>query len=69
VKEANPFVQHAIDAMQSPVAGLLVIKAGAIVLGLVCWRMGKGHLLTRINVAFALLIAWNLVALVVAPGA
>jgi hypothetical protein len=68
VKEANPFVEQAMHAMQSPVGGLLLVKGAAILLGLAAWRMRKIHLLTRINIAFALLIAWNLVALILAPG-
>jgi len=67
VEEANPLVQRLIDSF-SPAGGLLLIKIAALLLGFYCWRLGKTHLLTRINVAFALLIAWNIVALILAPG-
>jgi len=67
VQEANPVVQRMITTF-SPFGGLLLIKAAALLLGFYCWRLGKGRLLTRINIAFALLIAWNIVALIVAPA-
>jgi len=69
VHEANPFVQRAINLMESPFGGLLLIKSAALLLGFACWRMRKHQLLSRINIAFALLIAWNIVALILAPGA
>ena len=68
VQEANPVVQHMMQSY-STVQGLLLVKVAALLLGYCCWRMGKGRLLTRINVGFALLIAWNIVALILAPGA
>jgi hypothetical protein len=33
-------------------------------LGIYCWRMGRNRLLSRINVMFALVIAWNMIALI-----
>jgi hypothetical protein len=68
VEEANPFVKRAIELMQSPFGGLLLVKGAALTLGFACWRMRKDHLLTRINLGFAILIAWNIVALILAPG-
>ena len=47
-----------------PISGLLFIKIGAIALGIYCWRRGRERLLTRINMMFALLVAWNLAALI-----
>jgi len=37
----------------------------AVLLGIYCWRMGRDRLLSRINVVFAFVIAWNLVALII----
>jgi hypothetical protein len=65
VREANPLVRFAIGASPTAVAGLIAVKILAILLGLYCWRMGRERLLGRINVLFALVIAWNLVALIV----
>jgi len=41
------------------------VKFLAILLGFYCWRVGKRQLLKRINLLFAVLVAWNLVALIV----
>ena len=64
VQEGNPFVRLALELAPSPVAGLLLVKAAALGLGLACLRMGKAKLLSRINILFALVVAWNLVALI-----
>ena len=65
VQEGNPFVRWMLEVAPSPFSGLLCVKALAILLGLFCWRMGKSRLLRRINLFFALVVAWNLVALIV----
>jgi hypothetical protein len=66
VKEANPIVEGMMHMTASPVTGLLLLKLIAILLGVYCWRMRKYHLLVRINILFACLVAWNLVALIAA---
>ena len=65
IREANPLVRLALKLGPSPVAGLILVKLLAIVLGVYCWRMGRQRLLSRINLFFAMLIAWNLIALIV----
>lgn len=65
VHEANPLVRLTIEAAPSPLVGLLLVKAVAMLLGIVVWRLGRRRLLARINVLFALLVTWNLVALIV----
>lgn len=64
VQEGNPLVRWAILTAPSPLLGLLVVKVVGIVLGLYCWHTGKVKLLTRINIGFALLVAWNLLSLI-----
>jgi hypothetical protein len=66
VSEGNPLVAFAMSATASPWIGLAMVKAAGVVLGLYCWRQGRLTLLTRANFGFAMLIAWNLLALVVA---
>jgi uncharacterized protein DUF5658 len=70
VREANPFVRMMLVLVPNPIAGLLAVKALALLLGLYCWRMRRERLLTWINALFALLVAWNLVALILVsvPG-
>ena len=65
VKEANPLVRLALYYAPHPLGGLLLVKAGAVGLGLYCWRCGRNRLLSRINLLFALLVAWNLAALII----
>src|SRR5579885_3626018 len=64
VKEGNPLVRFFLSASANPINGLLMVKLLAVLLGLYCWRMGRTRLLTRMNWLFALLVAWNLVALI-----
>jgi len=65
VAEGNPLVRLALGAGANPITGLLAVKFLAILLGFYCWRVGKRQLLKRINLLFAVLVAWNLVALIV----
>jgi Domain of unknown function (DUF5658) len=65
IKEANPLVRFFLKFGPNPISGLIVVKFLAILLGVYCWRMGRQRLLSRINVMFAMVIAWNLVALIV----
>jgi hypothetical protein len=64
VDEGNPVVAWAIRMSPSPLAGLAAIKIVALALGVYCWQTAKARLLGRINVAFAVLIAWNLFSLI-----
>lgn len=64
VQEGNPVVRWAIQVAPSPLVGLLLVKILAIGLGIYCWQSGKIRLLSKINVGFAALIAWNLVSLI-----
>ncbi len=64
VKEANPLVRLALNFGHNPIGSLIGVKLLAVMLGIYCWRMGRERLLSRINVMFALVIAWNLIALI-----
>ena len=64
VGEANPVVRFALQYSPSPLGGLLAVKLVALALGVYCWRAGRQRLLGRINILFAVLVAWNLVALI-----
>jgi hypothetical protein len=68
VQEANPLVRQAIQWSGSPLAGLLLVKFAALLLGLFCWASGRVRLLQRANVFFAALVAWNLCCLVLGLG-
>jgi len=64
VREGNPLVRFALGLGANPLSGLLIVKVVAIALGVYCWRMGRQRLLSRINLLFAVVVAWNLVALI-----
>jgi len=64
VGEANPFVKLALRYAPNPLSGLLAVKLLAVGLGAYCWRGGRGRLLTKINVLFACIVAWNMIALI-----
>ena len=64
IKEANPLVRWVVEASRNPIGGLVAIKFLAILLGVYCWRMGRDRLLSKINLVFATLVAWNLIALI-----
>lgn len=66
VREGNPFVRLMMRSTTNPLNGLLLVKLLAVGLGFYCWRLGRGKLLARINIIFALIVAWNLAALIVA---
>ena len=65
VQEGNPVVKTAFAVFDNPMLGLIAIKVLAVLLAVYCWRVGRRALLTRMNLLFALLVAWNLVALII----
>jgi Domain of unknown function (DUF5658) len=66
VREGNPLVRLALNLGSNPIGSLVAVKFLAVLLGFYCWRVGKRQLLVRINLLFAVLVAWNLVALILA---
>jgi Domain of unknown function (DUF5658) len=66
VREGNPLVRMMMHMTANPLDGLLVVKLLAVALGVYCWKLGRSRLLTRINILFAVIVAWNLGALILA---
>src|ERR1700683_5230316 len=64
VREGNPFVRLALGVGSNPIESLLVLNVLAILLGFYCCRLRKRPLLSLINLLFAVLVAWNLIALI-----
>ena len=64
VQEGNPLVRLAMTVTSNPMIGLLIVKMLAVGLGIYCWRGGRGRTLNRINLLFAVVVAWNLVSLI-----
>jgi hypothetical protein len=65
VQEGNPLVRMALKYAPQPWGGLVLVKVAAIALGIYCWRGGRTRLLMRMNILFAIVVAWNLWALIV----
>lgn len=68
VREGNPMVRLIMHLTANPLSGLLVVKVIALALGFYCWKVGRSRLLVRINILFALVVAWNLGALILAAS-
>lgn len=64
VEEANPVVGLALAVAPSPLSGLMGIKVLALALAVYCWQRGRTQLLARMNLFFAVVVVWNLVALI-----
>lgn len=64
VHEANPLVRLALEAARgNPAAALLAVKVAGFAAAFYAWRSGRHRLLGRINLLFAVCVAWNLVAI------
>lgn len=69
VREGNPLVRVALRFAPNPLSGLLAVKILAVALGLYCWRAGRERLLVKINILFAIIVAWNIAALIMGSAA
>jgi hypothetical protein len=65
VKEANPLVRWAMSSSPDPLLGLASVKVLAIGIGFTCVLAGKTSLVRKANLAYAALVIWNLVSLIV----
>ncbi len=65
VQEGNPLIRFVMDRSAYPLGGLAAVKVVAMLLGVYCWRARRTKVLSRINIAFAIVVAWNLAALIV----
>jgi hypothetical protein len=63
VREANPLVRVAMAVAPSPFGALLALKMFTLAAAAFCARSGRARVLVRMNVLFAALVVWNLIAL------
>ncbi|MCC6857348.1 MAG: hypothetical protein IT158_02245 [Bryobacterales bacterium] len=68
VEEGNPLVRFSMRAAGNPLGGLLAVKCLALALGIYCCWSRRRRVLAWANGFFALLVIWNLAALVVAAA-
>jgi hypothetical protein len=69
VQEGNPLVRWALAYAPNPIGGLVLVKVAAFALGIYCWKVGRQRLLSRMTVMFAVVVAWNLGALILGSAA
>jgi hypothetical protein len=65
VAEGNPLIRAALAGSAQPGLALLLAKVFAIALATFAWQSGRTGLLRKVNLLFALCVAWNLVATLV----
>jgi hypothetical protein len=68
VEEGNPLVRFSMQAAGNPLGGLLAVKLLALMLGIYCCWSRRRRALACANGFFALLVVWNLAALIVAAS-
>jgi hypothetical protein len=68
VAESNPVVLWAMEAAPNPFSGLILVKVAALALGVYCMLSARQQLLKKVNIFFAGLVAYNLLALILASG-
>jgi len=68
VEEGNPLVRFSMQAAGNPLGGLLAVKVLALALGIYCCWSRRRRTLAWANGFFALLVVWNLAALILAAS-
>lgn len=69
VGEANPLVRWALTHASNPIWGLIALKLAALSLAAFCLWRTRLKLLRRVNLFFAGLVAYNMVAIILASQA
>jgi hypothetical protein len=69
VEEMNPLIKWAMRESFNPLLGLAMVKVAAVVLAVLCVASSRYGVLRKVNVFFALVVAYNVVVLIlVAPA-
>lgn len=63
-REANPLVRFLMRVGPTPAVSLIFLKTLAVLLAIYCVRRAHFRLLSRVNILFAGLVAWNLLVLI-----
>lgn len=68
VEEMNPLIKWAMRESLHPLLGLVLIKVAAVALAVLCVASSRYGVLRKVNLFFALVVAYNVVVLIlVAP--
>jgi Domain of unknown function (DUF5658) len=68
VSESNPVVRWSMRVAPDPFSGLVLVKVAGVALGIFCALTARQKLLKKVNLFFAGLVAYNLLALILASG-
>lgn len=69
VEEMNPLIKWAMRESFNPLMGLVLVKVAAVMLAVLCVASSRYSVLRKVNVFFALVVAYNVVVLIlVAPA-
>jgi hypothetical protein len=66
LNEVNPVIKWAMRESFNPLGGLFLVKAASVVLAVVCVSSSRYGVLRKVNVFFALVVAYNVIALILA---
>lgn len=66
LNELNPVIKWAMREASNPLGGLVLVKAVSVLVAIVCVSYSRYGVLRKVNVFFALLVAYNMVALILA---
>jgi hypothetical protein len=69
VGESNPIIRWVIREGPHPIWALFMLKGGVVLLALFCLYSSRERVLRKVNVFFACLIVYNLVALILSNPA
>lgn len=69
VEEMNPLIKWAMRESFHPLAGLALVKVAAVLLAVLCVASSRYGVLRKVNIFFALVVAYNVVALILAAPA
>jgi hypothetical protein len=67
--EGNPIVHWALYFTGVPWVGMVLMKLVASLIGLYCYTNGRVNLLRRANMAYSLVVGWNLLGITAALAA
>ncbi len=64
--EVNPVIKWAMRESFNPLGGLFLVKAASVLVAVLCVSYSRYAVLRKVNFFFALVVAYNMVALILA---
>ncbi len=63
VAEGNPLIRAMLSLSGNPLMALSLPKVAGSAVALFCWCGGRRRVLARVNLFYALVVAWNVIAI------